>query len=138
MYRYYVTDPIRFQKSIRVTIEHGHANNYSNDYSSCVFWYQTLPHARFPELPPAKERYPIEGNTPDDIAWSRLSELWVKYDRIQRNPNLEAIRNAGEFTPVSGCYARAHDAFVERDHHVTITESEKALAIIEKLQNKEK
>lgn len=24
----------------RVTIEHGHANNHSNDYSSVAYWYQ--------------------------------------------------------------------------------------------------
>jgi len=77
MYRYYVTDPIRFQKSIRVTIEHGHANNYSNDYSSTVFWYQKEPHATFPPLADAVERYPIEGNTPNDIAWSKLNEFRI-------------------------------------------------------------
>ena len=40
MYRFYVTDPLRFRKSIRVTIEHGHGNDKSNDYSSVAFWYQ--------------------------------------------------------------------------------------------------
>jgi hypothetical protein len=40
MYRFCVTDPIRFRKSIRVTLEHGHANNFANDYSSVAFWYQ--------------------------------------------------------------------------------------------------
>jgi hypothetical protein len=47
-----------FQKSIRVTIEHGHANNLSNDYSSAAYWYQTEPHAPFPPMPPADERLP--------------------------------------------------------------------------------
>jgi len=141
MYRYYVMDPVRFQKSIRVTIEHGHANNYSNDYSSTVFWYQTEPHAAFPSLPAAAERYPVEGNTPNDIAWSKLSELKLKYTRILRSdpegsPNLAAIRNAEEFSTVEGCYDRAHDAFVDRNHKVTITESEKALAILDKLGSK--
>ncbi len=32
MYRFHVEDPIHFQESIRVTIEHGHANHLSNDY----------------------------------------------------------------------------------------------------------
>ena len=26
-----------------VTIEHGHANDLSNDYSSTAYWYQTQP-----------------------------------------------------------------------------------------------
>jgi hypothetical protein len=51
MYRWYVHDPIRFRKSIRWTIEHGHANNFENDYSSVAYWYQTEPHKAFPPLP---------------------------------------------------------------------------------------
>ena len=57
-YRFYVTDPIRFQESIRATIEHGHANNFANHYSSAAFWYQTEPHTPFPTLPSMKERLP--------------------------------------------------------------------------------
>lgn len=60
MYRWYVRDPIRFDKSIRWTIEHGHANNYENDYSSLAYWYQIEPHAPFPALPTAAERMPRE------------------------------------------------------------------------------
>jgi hypothetical protein len=59
MYRFFVTDPVRFQKSIRVTIEHGHNNNLANDYSSVAYWYQTEPHRPFPPLLPVEERIPI-------------------------------------------------------------------------------
>jgi hypothetical protein len=58
MFRWFVHDPVRFSKSIRWTIEHGHANNFENDYSSVAFWYQTEPHAAFPPLPPARDRLP--------------------------------------------------------------------------------
>jgi hypothetical protein len=58
MYRFYVNDPVRFQKSIRVTIEHGHANNFENDYTSTAFWYQKEPHKAFPLLPSAQQRLP--------------------------------------------------------------------------------
>ena len=58
MYRFHIEDPIHFHKSIRVTIEHGHANNQGNDYSSVAFWYQREPHGRFPKLPPMKKRLP--------------------------------------------------------------------------------
>jgi hypothetical protein len=51
MYRFHVEDPITFRKSIRVTIEHGHANALSNDYSSIAYWYQTEPHKPFTILP---------------------------------------------------------------------------------------
>lgn len=58
MYRLHIADPVTFEHSLRVTIEHGHANKLSNDYSSTAFWYQTEPHALFPPLPPASERLP--------------------------------------------------------------------------------
>jgi hypothetical protein len=58
MYRFHIEDPIRFQKSIRVTIEHGHANKLSNDYSSTAYWYQEEPHAPFPALLPVEQRMP--------------------------------------------------------------------------------
>lgn len=57
-YRFHIEDPVHFKKSIRVTIEHGHANNQGNDYSSTAYWYQTLPHKKFPKLLPSEERLP--------------------------------------------------------------------------------
>jgi hypothetical protein len=42
-YRFHMVDPIRFEKRIKVTFEHGHANHLSDDWSSTAYWYQTLP-----------------------------------------------------------------------------------------------
>lgn len=58
-YRFHIEDPIAFERSIRVTIEHGHANTQANDYASVAYWYQTLPNRPFPPLPPAADRLPI-------------------------------------------------------------------------------
>jgi Protein of unknown function (DUF2961) len=58
MYRFHIEDPIYFQKSLRATIEHGHANDREDDYTSVAFWYQTEPHQKLSPLPPAKERLP--------------------------------------------------------------------------------
>jgi len=60
MYRFFVNDPVRFQKSIKVTLEHGHANDLANDYSSVAYWYQNEPHVPFPSVLPMKERLPRE------------------------------------------------------------------------------
>jgi len=65
MYRLFVNDPIRFQRSIKVTLEHGHNNDLANDYSTVAFWYQNEPHRTFPTLPPVQERLPR--STPDMI-----------------------------------------------------------------------
>ncbi len=58
VYRYHIQDPVHFAKSIRVTIEHGHANARSDDVSSTAYWYQAEPHTKFPALPSAGERLP--------------------------------------------------------------------------------
>lgn len=50
-YRWFVHDPIRFTRALRWTVEHGHANNFANDYASVAYWYQSEPHAPFPALP---------------------------------------------------------------------------------------
>lgn len=50
-YRWFVHDPIRFTRALRWTVEHGHANNFANEYASVAYWYQTEPHAPFPLLP---------------------------------------------------------------------------------------
>jgi hypothetical protein len=58
LYRWHVESPITFEKSIRVTIEHGHANHRSDNFYSTAYWYQTEPHAAFPALPVPEKRVP--------------------------------------------------------------------------------
>lgn len=58
VYRYHIVDPLPFTRNIRVSIEHGHANDRSDDYSSTAYWYQTEPHRPFPALLPAELRAP--------------------------------------------------------------------------------
>ena len=58
LYRWHTESPITFEKSIRVTIEHGHGNHRSDDFYSVAYWYQTEPHAAFPALPAPEARVP--------------------------------------------------------------------------------
>jgi len=57
MYRWHITDPIRFERDIRVTIQAlgwrqgGRYLPLQDDIASVAFWYQTLPAAPFPPLP---------------------------------------------------------------------------------------
>ena len=39
MYRFHVSDPIPFEKSIVASIEHGHANDCTAHYRSVAYWY---------------------------------------------------------------------------------------------------
>jgi hypothetical protein len=67
MYRFHIEDPVMFDRSIRVTIEHGASNDRGDDYSSVAYWYQTEPHKKFPPLPPAVDRLPIDRWKADPI-----------------------------------------------------------------------
>jgi hypothetical protein len=58
VYRFHLDSPITFTKSLRATIEHGHANHRSDNYFSVAYWYQTEPHAPFPALPSLEQRIP--------------------------------------------------------------------------------
>jgi hypothetical protein len=65
VYRFHLDSPIPFTRSLRATIEHGHANHRSDNFFSVAYWYQKEPHAAFPVLPPVEERipriYPVGG-----------------------------------------------------------------------------
>ena len=65
VYRFHLDSPITFTKSMRATIEHGHANHRSDDFFSVAYWYQSEPHAPFPSLPNLEQRipkiYPVGG-----------------------------------------------------------------------------
>jgi hypothetical protein len=58
MYRWHLEAPIRFRKTIKVTVEDGHANLRSDNLYSVGYWYQREPHAAFPPLPPPEQRIP--------------------------------------------------------------------------------
>lgn len=63
VYRFHLDSPITFTKSIRVTIEHGHANHRSDSFYSVAYWYQLEPHAPFPTLPSFEQRLVKRVNT---------------------------------------------------------------------------
>jgi hypothetical protein len=50
-YRWHIEDAMPFHKSIKFTIEHGHANDHVADYSSVAYFYQSEPHKAYPPLP---------------------------------------------------------------------------------------
>ena len=58
LYRFHITDPVFFHKSLRFSIEHGHNNNLTLDLASVAYWYQLEPHKKFPPLPDRKARRP--------------------------------------------------------------------------------
>ncbi len=85
VYRFHVTDPVRFEKSLKVSIEHGHDNNLTLDLATVAYWYQTEPHKAFPAFPDRESRKLMPPIGPSEIhrwrdAWRKAmgngSKLW--------------------------------------------------------------
>lgn len=71
-YRWHITDPVRFEKDLRVTIQslgwqsEGRYLPLEDDLASVAYWYQLEPHAPFPPLPARealiiRDEYPLKG-----------------------------------------------------------------------------
>jgi hypothetical protein len=58
LYRWHITDPVRFAKDLKVTIQAlgwqdgGRYLPLKDDIASVGYWYQKEPHKAFPKLPP--------------------------------------------------------------------------------------
>jgi hypothetical protein len=87
-YRFHITDPIHFKKSLRASIEHGHANVLTLNMSTVAYWYQTMPAKPFRPFPSAEERKPKPDISTVDIhkwreAWRQSKgggQLWGNED----------------------------------------------------------
>jgi hypothetical protein len=76
VYRFHVSDPVYFDKSLRFSIEHGHDDNLTLDLSSVAYWYQQEPHKPFPPFPSRASRKPMPPITEVDIHLWR--DAWRK------------------------------------------------------------
>jgi hypothetical protein len=57
-YRWHGDNPVTFQRYMKHTMEHGHANDRGDNFFSVGYWYQSTPYTDFPELPPLASRIP--------------------------------------------------------------------------------
>ena len=76
-YRFHVQDPISFQKSILVDIDHGYTNQVEGDYQSVAYWYQNEPHQAFPALPGPEWRLPTPTSRNKAQFAVFTSPLWI-------------------------------------------------------------
>ena len=67
VYRFHTDSPVPFEKYLKMTIEHGHANHRSDNFYTVAYWYQVGPHKLRKPLPPVADRIPrlrnVEGPT---------------------------------------------------------------------------
>lgn len=76
LYRFHHLDPIRFQKSLKFTIEHGHDNCLSLELATVAYTYQTLITTPLNPLPDLKSRIPQPLTTESDLHLWRTA--WLK------------------------------------------------------------
>jgi hypothetical protein len=69
-YVFHLENPIHFEKEIKVTIEHGHANHLANEMSSVAYWYSENP-VKVVGVKSIEKRLPIERK--QDGEWIRDS-----------------------------------------------------------------
>jgi hypothetical protein len=57
-YRWHGDNPVTFNRYMKHTMEHGHANDRGDNFYSVCYWYQAQPYTDFPALPPVADRIP--------------------------------------------------------------------------------
>jgi len=73
-YVFHIKNPVRFQKEIKVTIEHGHGNHLCNEVSSVAYWYADRP-CRAAKVPPVAKRMPILRDNQGNWLQERRSQI---------------------------------------------------------------
>ncbi|HUX01366.1 MAG: glycoside hydrolase family 172 protein [Phycisphaerae bacterium] len=95
-YVFHLENPVRFQKEIKATIEHGHANHLANEMSSVAYWYAAKP-TRVAAPPPVAKRMPV---LRDNLG------NWL-YDRRNQCPG-KRVRVTAEMKRLKARWARKH------------------------------
>lgn len=102
-YRFHITDPVHFSESIKVTMEHGHANHLADDWSSTAYWYQEMPFQGVTILP-MEERLPLRQSYPMDTftEMNMTAEMRAAKEHYEnRNKEFVPLRNELELKNIA-------------------------------------
>jgi hypothetical protein len=77
-YVHHIENPIRFEKEIKVTIEHGHGNHLCNEVSSVAYWYAEQA-TQVQDPPPLEKRLPV--------LHDEVNHNWIHDEATQRTAN---------------------------------------------------
>ncbi len=124
VYRHHIEDPVTFEKSIRVTIEHRHGNAGQDDWSSVGYWYQTEPHKPFKPILPVDERLPrMEAH--EEAFYNKARET----ARIRKSHEGTGIMPHEDWLWVWRTWGKAHETFRSGN-------TDDALDLLEQIQEK--
>ena len=94
-YVHHLENPVRFQREIKVTIEHGHGNHLCNEMASVAYWYADRP-GGVRDCPPVRQRLAVKRDN--------VSGEWLP-GQGDRTPS-SAIRQSDEMRAVREQLAR--------------------------------
>ena len=86
-YVLHIENPVRFEKEIKVTIEHGHGNHLRNEMSSVAYWYAGKP-TRAKTPPSVAKRMPILRDNQGNWLYDKSNQITSKNIK----PNAEMLR----------------------------------------------
>jgi hypothetical protein len=88
-YVFHLENPVRYQKEIKVTIEHGHGNHLCNEMSSVAYWYADRPVA-VKTPPPVAKRMPVLRDNQGQWLYDRKNQITSR--RIKPNREMLAMK----------------------------------------------
>ncbi len=88
-YVFHLENPVRFEREIKVTIEHGHANHLANEVSSTAYWYAEHPAAAVTP-PPVAKRMPVLRD--NQGRWLHDPKSRLPGRRVTMTPEMVALK----------------------------------------------
>ena len=86
VYRWHVTDPVPFNQSIVIQVDHGQDNKRTDRMSAVTYWYQDAPQVPFENLASARDRRWPAPSDEELALWRRADKLHVDVvDAYRRN-----------------------------------------------------
>ncbi len=88
-YVHHIENPVRFQKEIKVTIEHGHGNHVCNEMSSTAYWYADKP-CRAKKVPAVAKRMPVLRDIQGNWIYDKKNQITSR--KIKLNKEMLAMK----------------------------------------------
>ena len=91
-YVFHLTNPVRFEREIKVTIEHGHGNHLANEMASVAYWYQKEPHRAFSILPVQKRQPVARLRERRTVDWARDRDAQTARREVALNAEMKEMK----------------------------------------------
>jgi len=88
-YVHHIENPVAFEKSVKVTIEHGHGNHLCNEMSSVAYWYAAEP-TQIAKVPPVAKRMPVLRD--QNGGWNNQKKQQTTSRVVKPNAEMQAMK----------------------------------------------